>query len=82
MIEVLSLRSDEHVAHEQSMIGTSANDSDPDAVLLVPSCKPVDNVDTISGVEVIDSTFTIDSPDLNCELLADVPMAAVRLKCP
>jgi hypothetical protein len=62
------------------MIGTSANDSDLDAVLLVPSCKPVDNVDTISGVEVIDSTFTIDSPDLSCELLADVPITAVGLK--
>ena len=75
------LRSDEHVAHEQGMIGTSANDSDPDAVLLVPSCKSVDNVDTISGVEVINSTFTIDSPDLSFELLADVPITAVRLKC-
>jgi hypothetical protein len=64
VLEVFSVRTDEHVAHEKSVVCTSAHDSDLDPVLLVPSCKTVDDVDAISGVEVVDGTFSVDSPDL------------------
>jgi hypothetical protein len=46
------------------MIGTSTDNPDLDSVLLIPSCEAVYNVDTISSVEIVDGTFTVDSPDL------------------
>jgi hypothetical protein len=52
------------------MVGTSTNDPDPDSVLLIPSSKAVYNIDTISGVEVVDGTFTVDSPNLTTNTLA------------
>jgi len=64
MLEIFAIRSDEHIPHEQSMVGTGADDSDFDLVLLVPSCKSVDDVNTVPGVQVIDGTFSVNSPDL------------------
>lgn len=46
------------------MVGTSADDTDADSVAGVPSCVTIDNVDTVPGVEVVDGTFTVDTPDL------------------
>lgn len=66
-VEVLQLfarRSDEHVPHEQGMVGTGADNSDADTVALVPAGIAVDNVNSIPGIEVVDSTFPIDLPDL------------------
>lgn len=64
MLKIFTVRSDEHIPHEQSMVGTGADNSDFDLILLVPSCKSVDDVDTVSGIQVIDSSFSVDSPDL------------------
>jgi hypothetical protein len=64
VLELLSCRSDKHVSHEESMVGAGADNSDLDAVLLVPAGKTVDDIDTASGVEVVDSTFSVDLPDL------------------
>ena len=47
------------------MVGTSADNPDFDSVLLVPSCEAVHNINAISGVEIIDSTFTVDPPNLD-----------------
>ena len=66
-VEVLQLfaaGANEHVAHEERMVGTGADDSDADAVLLIPAGITVDDVDAIPGVEVVDSTFAVDLPDL------------------
>jgi len=46
------------------MVGTGADNSDSDAVLLVPAGETIDDIDTASCVEVIDSTFSVDLPDL------------------
>ena len=46
------------------MVGTGADDTDIDTVALIPAGKTVNDVDTIPGVEVVDSTLTVDSPDL------------------
>lgn len=46
------------------MVCTSTDDSDSDSVALVPSCVTIDNVDTVSGVQVVDGTFSVDLPDL------------------
>lgn len=64
MLEIFSIRSNEHISHEQSMIGTRADNADLDSVFLIPSCKTIDDVDSISRVQVVDSTFSVDSPYL------------------
>lgn len=64
VLKILAIRSDEHVAHEKSVVGTSTDNSNLDLVLLVPSCESVDDVDTVSCVQIIDGTFSVDSPDL------------------
>lgn len=46
------------------MVGTCADNADAYPVALVPTSKSIDNVDTVASVEVIDSTFTVDAPDL------------------
>lgn len=70
VLKILAIRSDEHISHEKSVIGTSANDSDLDLVFLVPSCEAVYDVDTVSSVQVIDGTFSVDSPDLFEEIMS------------
>lgn len=64
VFQFLSLGSDKHVSHEQGVVGTSADDSDVDSVSLIPSSKSIDDVDSVPGVKVIDSTFSVDLPDL------------------
>jgi hypothetical protein len=51
------------------MVGTRADDTDLDAVLLVPAGVAIDDVDAVAGVEVIDSTFAVDFPDLGKGLM-------------
>lgn len=66
-VEVLKLRplrSDEHVSHEEGMVGTGADNTNVDSVSLVPSCVTVDDVDSVSCVEVVNGTFSVDFPDL------------------
>lgn len=72
MFKLLSCRSDQHVAHEESMVGTSADNSDAYPVALVPAGKSINNIDAISGVQVIDSTLTVDTPDLGGQLASIV----------
>lgn len=64
VLKILAIWADQHITHEESVVGTRADNADLDLVLLVPSCKPVDNVDAVAGVKVIDSTLTINLPDL------------------
>jgi hypothetical protein len=70
VLEIFSVRSNKHISHEESMIGTSADNSDSDSVLLVPSGKPIDNVDPISGVQVVNCSLAVNSPDLLIKRLA------------
>ena len=70
VLEIFSIRSNKHISHEESMIGTSADNPDPDSVLLVPSCKPINNVDPISGVQVVNCSLAVNSPDLLRKCLA------------
>ena len=64
VVELLTSRADKHVAHEQSMVGTGTDNTDADAVALVPAGETIDNVDTVASVEVVNSTLTVDTPDL------------------
>jgi hypothetical protein len=60
--------SDQHVAHEESMVGASAHHADAYPVALVPASVSINDIDAVSGVEVINGTFTVDAPDLNMAL--------------
>lgn len=64
VFELFSRRSDKHVAHEKSMVGTSTDNTDADSVALVPSSVTIDNIDAVSCVEVVNGTFAVDFPDL------------------
>lgn len=63
-LKLLAGRADEHVTHEKSMVGAGADNTHADPVPLVPPGKTINHIDTIPGVEVVDSTLTVDSPDL------------------
>jgi hypothetical protein len=70
-VEVLELSgrgTDKHVAHEESMVGTRADDADLDPVALIPAGETVNDVNAVTGVEVVNGTFTVDEPDLWREL--------------
>ena len=57
-------RADEHVAHEEGMVGAGADHAHVDPVALVPASISIDDVDAVAGVEIIDRTFAVDAPDL------------------
>ena len=64
VLQLLAAGPNEHVAHEESMVGTGADNTDVDAVALVPAGETIDNVDAVAGVKVVDSTLTVDTPHL------------------
>lgn len=64
MFQLFSRRPNEHVPHEKGMICTSADDSDIDAILLVPSGEAIYHIDAISSIQIIDCPFAINFPDL------------------
>jgi hypothetical protein len=72
VLQLLSRRADQHVAHEQSMVRAGAHDTDADPVALVPSCEAVDDVDALAGVEVVNGTLAVDAPDLRHDVSDDV----------
>jgi hypothetical protein len=46
------------------VVSASANHADSDPVALVPSGVTINDVDSVPGVQVVDSTLAVDSPDL------------------
>jgi hypothetical protein len=46
------------------MVGARADDTDVDTVSLIPAGITIDDIDAVTGVEVVNSTFTVDTPDL------------------
>lgn len=64
VVKLLTLGADQHVAHEESVVGTSANNANADAVALIPTGVTVDDIDAVAGVKVVNSTLTVDTPDL------------------
>lgn len=64
MHQFLRLGPDEHVPHEQGMVGTSADNADSDPITLVPTSKAINDVDSVSSIQIIDGTFAVDPPNL------------------
>lgn len=58
--ELLGGGTDKHVVHEESVVGARGDDADLDAVLGVPAGETVEDVDVLTGVEVVDGTLTVD----------------------
>ena len=65
MLELFLRWADEHVPHEESMVSTGADDSDIDAISLIPSCVAIYDVNAIASIEIVDSTFSVDFPCLS-----------------
>lgn len=59
-LKLLTVGSDEHVVHEQGVVGSCADDANLDAVLRLPTGEAVKDVDVLAGVEVVDGTLSID----------------------
>lgn len=75
VLELLPAGTDEHVAHEQRMVGASADDTDTDTVSLVPAGIPINHVDSVSRVEIVDGALAVDSPDLPVSVSNDYVMS-------
>lgn len=69
MDQLLRLGPNEHVPHEQGMVGTSADNADSDSITFVPTSEAINDVNSVSSVQVVDSTFAVDPPNLQlmCE---------------
>jgi len=71
--------SNEHVPHEQSMVGSSTDDAYADAVTLIPPSVAINNVDAISSIEIVDSTFSVDFPHLEeCRVSTEVQIHVIK----
>lgn len=46
--------------HEEGVVGSGSNDPDLDPVLGIPTGETVEDIDIFSGIEVVDSSFSVD----------------------
>lgn len=46
------------------MVGTSTDNADFDSVAFIPAGKAIDDINSVSGVQVVDGAFAVDSPNL------------------
>ena len=53
LLELFIRGLDEHVCHEERVVGSCADDSDTDAFLLVVAGISIDDVESLSGVEIV-----------------------------
>ncbi len=71
MLQLFPRWPDEHVAHEERMIGSSTDNSHTDPVSLIPTGISVNDIDSVAGIQIVDRAFSVDPPDLwlssNCQ---------------
>lgn len=60
VLELFCRRSDQHVVHEQGVVGSGSDDSDLDSVLGIPTGESIEDVDVFSGIQVVDSSLSVD----------------------
>ena len=46
------------------MIRSGTNNAHTDAVPLIPASVTINDIDTIACIQIVDSPFSVDSPDL------------------
>lgn len=71
VFEFFLSRADQHIAHEQNMIGTRRNHTNLFAILWIPTSKAVKDIQTRMRVEIIDGTFSVDEKDPFAHLHVD-----------
>ena len=64
VLELFARWANKHVAHEKGVVGAGADNTDINAVALVPAGESINNVDSVPCVQVVDSTLAVDLPDL------------------
>lgn len=64
MLELFPRWSDEHVSHEQSMIGSRANNSNIDPITFIPAGKAINHINSVPSVQIVDCAFPVDLPHL------------------
>lgn len=64
VLQLFRLRPDEHIPHEEGMVRSGTDDSNIDSVALVPASKAINDIYAISGIQVVDCPFAIDTPRL------------------
>ena len=62
---------DKHVSHEETVVRSSTDDTDFDSVTRVPACVSIKDVNSGTGIEIVNCTFSVDSPDLFSHGLVD-----------
>ena len=65
MGKLFPFRANEHIPHEKGMVSAGADDSNIDSISLIPAGKTIDDIDAISRIQIVNSPFAVDSPDLN-----------------
>mmetsp|Transcript_36643 Transcript_36643/g.66230 ORF Transcript_36643/g.66230 Transcript_36643/m.66230 type:complete len:201 (+) Transcript_36643:978-1580(+) len=71
VLQLLWAWADEHVVHEQSVVGPACNDADLVAVLRIPAGVAIEHVQALTSVEIINSTLTVDPEGLLRDLDVD-----------
>lgn len=56
-------RTNKHVSHEETVVGSSTDDSNFDSVARIPTGITIEDVNSSAGVEVVDGSLTVDLPD-------------------
>ena len=59
-LDLLGARANEHLFHEQGVIGPGADDSDLDLIKRVPTAPTVNDEEVGSTVEVVDGPLSVD----------------------
>lgn len=79
-LELLAGRADQHVAHEQRMVGPGAHHPHADSVPLIPARISINHVDSVSCVEIVDGAFSVDAPDLLMSACEDFIPGVINAK--
>lgn len=51
------------------MVSSSADDAHADPISLIPASVAINNIDSVSSVQVVDSTLSVDPPYLPRKML-------------
>lgn len=78
-LELSGSGSDEHVGHKESVVGTSAHDSDSDSVFGAPSSIAINNINFSSGVEIALGQSWKDLERLSSDWFVDVSPSNILL---
>mmetsp|Transcript_101182 Transcript_101182/g.283640 ORF Transcript_101182/g.283640 Transcript_101182/m.283640 type:complete len:405 (+) Transcript_101182:370-1584(+) len=72
-LQLLLRRRHEHILHEKGVVRAGSDHPHGNPVLLVPAAIPVDDVEPLASVQVVDSTLAVGQEGLVVELDVDLP---------